>query len=294
TALPWWLYATGFAIGFAGFMLLNQQMKLRADLLIVWRGFVLSIALAPIMLLVDIPDQPTFFLAVIAVGFVACFTDMRVLKVSAEIGGGPLSRLLPIGVWISFSIWSVIDANFRDGLVADPLRSLGIMGCLALCVAAAAMLKNDAVSRSAIPQAMPIILGGALIDTLNKYAMSHAAPDQVLSAGLAYIWIQNLVIASLMVSRMAIDRNWQWRDDLFQRRMVLTGLTFAFLVGFVTLVRNFAMATTPNPGYVAAIGLGATVVIIVFNRWRGVPDKSNIKAGLAFVVSAAILVLLTP
>ena len=67
----------------------------------------------------------------------------------------------------------------------------------------------------------------------------------------------------------------------------------ALIIGSITVVRNFAMAGTPNPGYVGAIGLGATVLVILFNRWQKVTDTSNILAGLIFVASAIMLILLT-
>ncbi|MBV6632483.1 MAG: hypothetical protein KI792_05540 [Alphaproteobacteria bacterium] len=292
-ALPWWLYAIGFTFGFAAFVLINQQMKMRADLMIAWRGIMLAIAMAPVMLFIDFPTSTGFIISVLAVGVVASLTDMKVLSLSAEIGGGPLSRLLPIGVWLSFALWTTVDASYREALFSDPGQALGILACLVLCVLAAAMLRRDPVSRAALPMVIPVIIGGALIDFLNKSAMGFAEPGKILDAGLAYIWLQNLVISVLMMGRLTMLRGDNWRVEMLDRRLVITAAVFSLLVAFVTLIRNFAMAGTPNPGYVGAIGLGATVLIILFNRWRDVPDKSNIMAGLAFVASAAMLVLIT-
>jgi hypothetical protein len=293
SALPWWFFAVLFSLGFAAFMLLNQQLRLRADQLTIWRGVFISIAMAPVMLTIHMPEVPLFYLAVLGAGVAAGLTDMRVLAVTSQIGSGPVSRLMPMGVWISFTIWTLLDSSFRAGLIEQPLRALGVLGCLALCVAAAAMLRKDTVSRAALPLVIPILIGGALIDTFNKLAMSQAIPGHVLDAALTYIWVQNLTIAAMMGGRIVIDRRWNWRDRLFDRRLLIGGALFSAIMVMLTVVRNFAMAGTPNPGYAGAIGLSATLWVILFNRWRQVPDNSNIKAGLAFVLSAAILVLLT-
>lgn len=293
SSLPWWLFASLFTVGFAGFILINQQLKLRADLLIAWRGIMVGLAMTPFAPLIELPGAPSFYIAVIAVGFVACYTDMRVLHATAKVGGGPVSRLMPISVWVSFALWTAIDSSYRTSLIDSPLKTLGVLGCLVLCVGATAMLRRDTVSRSALPLILPIIIGGAIIDNLNKYAMGHAVPGHLFDAALAYLWLQNITIAVIMGTRMLIDRKWEWREDIFDRRLIYGALAFSATIAIITIVRNFAMAGAPNPGYVGAIGLGATVLIILFNRWRKVDDKSNIKAGLAFVASAALLVLLT-
>ena len=292
-SLPWWLFAAMFSLGFAAFMLLNQQMKLRADLMIAWRGFILASVFMPIGLFLELPAAPGYYMAVVAVGFAACFTDMRVLRATAEVGGGPVSRLMPISVWVSFGLWTAIDGAYRDSLVDEPLRGLGVLGCLVLCVLAVSMLRKDRVSQQALPLIIPIIIGGAIIDNLNKFAMSFAEPGHLLDAALGYIWLQNITIAVIMGSRMVFDRRWQWREDMFDRRLLMGSFGLALIIGSITVVRNFAMAGAPNPGYVGAIGLGATVLVILFNRWQKVTDTSNILAGLIFVASAIMLILLT-
>ena len=292
-SLPWWLFAIVFSIGFAAFMLLNQQMKLRADLMIAWRGIILTLLFTPLGFFLDLPQAPGYYLAVIAVGFAACFTDMRVLRATAEVGGGPVSRLMPISVWVSFGLWTAIDGAYRERLVATPAQTAGVLGCLILCVLAVSMLRKDKVSQQALPLIIPIIIGGAIIDNLNKFAMSFAAPDQLLDAALGYIWLQNITIALIMGGRMVFDRGWVWREDMFARRLLIGSAMLAFIIGSITVVRNFAMAGAPNPGYVGAIGLGATVLVILFNRWQKVTDDSKIWAGLAFVASAVMLVILT-
>ena len=206
-----------FSLGFAAFMLLNQQMKLRADLMIAWRGFILASVFMPIGLFLELPAAPGYYMAVVAVGFAACFTDMRVLRATAEVGGGPVSRLMPISVWVSFGLWTALDSGYRDNLVAEPFRGLGVLGCLVLCVLAVSMLRKDRVSQQALPLIIPIIIGGAIIDNLNKFAMSFAEPDHLLDAALGYIWLQNMTIAVIMGSRMVFDRRWQWREDMFDR-----------------------------------------------------------------------------
>ena len=292
-SLPWWLFAAIFSLGFAAFMLINQQMKLRADLLIAWRGFILAVCFIPLAASLNLPSDPGYYITVVAVGFAACFTDMRLLRATSEVGGGPVSRLMPISVWVSFGLWTAIDGAYRANLVENPLRGLGVLGCLVLCVLAVSMLRKDKVSQQALPLIIPIIIGGAIIDNLNKHAMSYAAPDQIFDAALGYIGIQNITIALIMGTRMVFDRKWSWREDIFDRRLLLGSIALAGIICTVTMVRNFAMAGAPNPGYVGAIGLGATVLVILFNRWQKVADTSNIRAGLIFVASAIMLVLLT-
>lgn len=293
-ALPWWLYAILFSIGFAGFMLLNQQLKLRADLLTIWRAVFIGLGMAPLMLLIELPRIPLFYLAVVGAGISAGLADMRLLRVTSMIGGGPVSRLMPVSVWISFTIWTGLDSGFRHSLFEQPLRSLGVLTALMLCVLAASMLRRDEISRTAMPLMIPMLIGGAMIDTFNKLAMSQIAPDQLFDAAMAYIWVQNLTIGAMMAGRFVFDRNWHWRpDELTARPMIIGGLLFSAVMIGITIIRNFAMATTPNPGYVGAIGLSATIWVILFNRWQRIPDNSNIMAGLIFVLGAALLVLVS-
>jgi len=290
--LLWWPWAVLKSLGAAGFVLVNQQAQLTGSTLMFWRGFGVAAALLPLLFILPLPQDPVFYYAIIANGFLVGVSDTMVFNSARTFGAGPTSRLLPMGVWIGFILWLSVAPDYRASLLAEPLRFVGVVGAVIMAVAAMSFFRKDPISTSALKFLLPVILLAGFIDIINKTAMDHAH-DALWGGIAAYGFVVSFIAGSVSMA----GRYWQTRKlqvhEFFAPHAVKSGVAMMGVIILTMATKNMAMYLTPNPTYVTIISFSAPLWVLAFNKVRGVPDKSNIWAGLLFVLSAVTLITLS-
>jgi hypothetical protein len=289
--LLWWPWAVLKSMGSAGFVLVNQQAGLTGSTLMFWRGFGVALALLPLMLAVTLPVSPVFWAAVVANGVLVGISDTMVFNSARRFGAGPTSRLTPMGIWIGFALWLAIAPDYRAALLAEPLRFAGVLLAVVLAVAAMAFFRKDPVSRGALRFLVPVILLAGIIDVINKTAMDNTGAS-VVGGIVAYGFTVSLIAGSVSM----LGRYWQTRRlnaaEFFTPHAAKYGLLMMGVIILTMATKNMAMHLTPNPTYVGVIALSAPLWVLAFNKLRGIPDRSNIWAGVLFVAASALLIWL--
>lgn len=282
------LVSAGFS---AGIYLVNQYLRQPGYLLVFWMRVLIVIFLTPVMRWFPMPDDPAFYLAVMLTVFAATYADIRTFDASAKFGAGVVSRVSPATVWIAFFLWFLFDPRLLTAYAARPFNTAGVLLALFGCVYFAMRLHRCAVTRAALLYMLPALLCYALSTVLNKYAMGRGRLESVV---YGYMYFQS-ILAVLVMGAYAL-----WRQKEAPReggwagkRMLAAALVACFTWLCSMIYKNYAMAFTPNPSYLAALGLTAPVFIALFYRLAGHREEADVASGMGIVASAVLLALMT-
>lgn len=288
----WWAHGLFSSFCGAGFLLVNQHFKMRASTLMLWRGFGVALAYLPLALTVPWPDKTVFYLLTITLGVIVSFFDKLCMESSAKYGAGVTSRLLPMGVWLTFLMYLITNPAHTQTLLQAPLRAAGIVAALAIGVGAISFLRKDAISKQALLFLAPALVMVGFIDLINKYAM--AASPNPLSGAFVYGFVMSLTIGVVTVIRRRFFEEKKVNImQSFERGVFKGGLLVVMFIVAGMINKNIAMFYTPNPAYVSVLALSSPLWIAFYNKLTGHRDKSNIWAGFLFVLSAALLIVLS-
>lgn len=286
----WVLFALLSAFFSSGMYLVNQYLKQQGYLLVFWMRVVVIVAMWPFMKTLPLSEDPVFYLTVIVTSFAASFADLRTFNASARFGGGVASRVYPATVWCAFFMWFMFDPQLLSRYAQNPVNTAGVLAALGGCVYFAMRINRCTVTRQALLYMSPALFCYALTVVLNKFAMSRGALDSVV---YSYMYFQSF-FSIVIVGCYAI---WRQKTDpqvggWGKREMLAAALIAGFTWICGMIYKNYAMSFTPNPSYVAALGLTVPVFIAAFYRITGHREEADVKSGMGIVASAALLALM--
>lgn len=291
--VPWWAFALITSLSAAGVMTVNQHYKLRPSTLMLWRGFGVAAAFLPAAMVVYWPSAPTFYLAVGLLGLLVSVADRLALTCAGRYGAGATTRILPLCVWVSFTLWLILKPAYRADLFSHPGRAAGIMAALGLAVLAMLLMRKNPLSRAALLLLAPAIGLMGLVDVLNKTAMDAAAEN--LTGGVViYGFLLSLIagFATLAQRYLREDKQLDLHEVFTPQARRAGAVLVAFMIAAMAS-KNVAMHLTPNPAYVGMLALASPLWVAVWNRLSKYQDQTNPWAGLLFIASAVLLIVLT-
>lgn len=290
--MAWWMWAILFSMSLAGYFSVNQQFKIRPEALVVWSGLGTAIIFAPTLIGQTPPKDGYFYLFAILSGLSATFSDNREFALTSKYGAGVIARMSPLSIALLCILWWTINPSSFMKIYDNKIIFLGICFCLSLSIVAAMLMKKDEISNSAIKEYAVVIVFCAFYSLFVKNTMSYV---NTASGSVYFLVIELLISGSINAivgcKNLSIK---EFNKILFAKQSMKAGLLIIFFISSLCLTRNKAMNLTINPAYVDAIGRGATFIwIFAFNKLKGVKDKTNVKAGLLFVISAIGIILLS-
>lgn len=290
TTLQWW-HIGGLLMGIvqAAYLLLNQHFRIEPRLLMIWRGFGTALLLAPLALYLSPPAVPLFYVLSILTGLCIGVFDRLLFQASAQYGAGQVSRLLALSIPLAFVFWLALHPAHLQTLLARPYIALAPLAMLGLLGSALA-LRHDAVSWQVTRALLPVYLLGAMIDVLNKTATQQASG---LAAFVTYGTITALVSGLLNLlwpNRQAPALHWK---QLVAPQVRIGGFLAVLTVSTYLLIKTASLSQAPNPAFISALNLTAPVWVLLWNRLQRVQDSGDLRAGLACVISAVLLILST-
>ena len=290
--LDWWAHGLITSLSVAGFLLVNQHYRMRASTLMLWRGFGVALAFLPFALCASWPQNPVFYGAVLSGGIVVSFFDKLCVESAGKFGAGVTSRLLPMGVWLTFFMYMVINPESAVALMANPQKTAGILGAMVLGIGTLFFLRRDAVSKQALLFLAPAMVMVGFIDLFNKIAMDAA--DAPLSSAFVYGFIMSLTVGVVTVLRRRFFEEKQVNfRQCFAVDVWRGGLLVVICLTVAMVNKNIAMFFTPNPAYVGMLTLSSPLWIALYNKLTGTRDTTNVWAGMLFVLSAVLLMFFT-
>lgn len=275
----------------AGMTLVNEWAKQPGAALLVWRGLIPPLLLAPCVTLIGWPENPLFYLYIaLGAGFAALFDGLN-FAVAARYGAGVATRLMPVSVWLILLGWAVIVPASLLPFLSEPVRGAAALLALAALVWGASRLRKSAIDRAAITLFWPALPAAAIVQILNKLAMDL---EPSLDAALAYAAFQSGLMALFGFGFLLRHGGAGAVRRLFSGKLLFaSALVAGFLIAHL-LAKNLAFIRVDNPTWVTAILLSAPLFVLGVYRLIGRREAADWRSGLIVVAATAILILAAP
>lgn len=289
--LPWWVWGFFTSLMVATFLLINQHFKLKPSTLMLWRGFGVAAAFLPFVLFSTPPKNPLFYVITLIMGLLVAVYDRASLKSASTFGAGVTSRLLPMGIWVSFIVWLFLKPAYRQSLLDDPQKLVAVVVALLVAGVAVFFLRKDAISKEAALYLLPFIALSGVLDVFNKVAM-NMTENPIMGAFSYGFWLSFACGCGTLGLRFLEGRHMHLAEA-FTPHALKGGLILALSMVLLMISKNFAMYLTPNPAYVGLLTLFCPIWVALYNRLTHHTDTTNLWAGLLFVLSAAVVIAFT-
>ncbi len=288
--INWIALALIFSFIRTGFTMLNEWAKLPGTVMLVWRGFWPFVFMTPVMWLIEMPDQPLFYLFVAINAVFAGITDAYNFESSARYGGGVTLRLQPISLVVVFLMWLLISTEQRSLVMSHPYHMAGILGCLALGAYALSHLRHCEISRSAFLFLIPVIVASPFVDIFNKLSMDTVG---TWHAVVTYIWCQSGLMTVMGIAFLAMKQKAHLKavSQVSQQHLAF-GCAMGAILVCAGLSKNSSMMLTPNPAYVAAIAMVSPLWATLLYKVLGKKEEANVVMGLLFVFFVTLMLLI--
>ncbi len=280
----------------AGITLTNQYAQVSGFSLNILSRLITFIVILPLAFFIEWPSSPIYYIAVITTGFFSGFGDIRSYNTVAKLGGGIVSRLMPLLVPVSFIGWFIASPSDIIIYLEKPLVFLGIITAITAIVLFVMQLhKKCEISKEAIWLMMPVVFLYGMNGVLAKIAMNHA---ELYQGVYFYIFIQTI---SLLISVSSFSL-WQNRkktiNDIYKsikisRKLIITSILISIFIILHMIFKISSFAFIDNPAYPNALVLLSPLWVILFYKIIRHKEEANVSAGIGILISAIVLVFLT-
>ena len=266
---------------------MNRKARQEGFRLNFWRMLIAAAFWLPLSLLEQWPMEWAFYGAAMF-GGVAMIIGFTIQNELANKHNGRVAILHgPLKAVFVFVLWAMIDPVARAHVLAAPLVTLGVVGCLGTMVLALAQFRRNDVSWNSFRAVLPIVVLYGMGDILARLAIT---PDVLQDRLVVFLFV--VAATSCTVSLLI----WPWRPKpelpMVDKKLMKDAFRAA-LGGMANQVCFFmALVLGPSPAYVSMVVLLAPVWLLVYHRWAGIKDDANPVAGTLLVFAAVVLMVL--
>jgi len=248
--------------------------------------------LLPTLFLVPLPEDISFYLLGLFIGFLSVYADIKMFDLAKVYGSRAVSIYTAMKILLVFVCWQILFPSSFLELTAEPLIAAGIIACLAITCFSVYLMSNHSVSWAVLVALIPVAAVLAVGDISTKLGIQAAGDAaRTWESAALFVWLVG-------IGNMVISGPMQYlRGDKENRYMnrydwsVSIGLGALYVLVLISTVS--AQLDVPNPAYVNAIVVLGLVWLLIYHKMRGTPDTTNPAAALLFVLSAAGIILLT-
>ena len=288
--LSWVIFSFIASILNATVIQLNHHFKIDGLVLAVYKNLVafilIAVCAAPF---ITWDFSLDFYLTMILAGFIGVFVDILIFNAAATYGSRLASLYMTVRILSGFVVWLILSETAMQSLLGQPFVMTGVVFCLLLSCAAVFMMRAHDASWKAFLAVAPAGVMLMIIDTIVKVQIDGAPMPDAAVAACTVSFGSLTLFASLAL---------YWRDKQvlayalqphIRKGCFYLGAVFCSLI----LCINLAQTTTPNPAYLNAIILTSILWLMIYHKWKKIPDDANPWVGVLFLISALGIVLLT-
>ena len=287
--MSWVILAVFMALCNASMRIVNQHYKVSGFHLAILTKTSLCILTLPLAVVGPWPSNIEFYWFVLATVPLMIYADRMMFDLCSEYGGGPVSRIEPLGVVITFVIWILLNITLLESYAAQPLRSVIIILSLCGSVFFAMQMRSDPVSLNVLKLSLPMIGIYAFGDYLNKSAMDLSIDENGV---VIYIFLQSLLMSTVGLSFMFYKKN-NTRMKILNAHFAKAVVLCSVFMLAALIFKNNAFANVENPAYVTAINLSVPLWILIYNTITQTKDEIKILPGCGIVICACALIFAT-
>lgn len=285
----WVGLSVGSAVTAAIMPIMHEKVRAERLSMLFWLRMVMLVIAFPVLCFVGWPGDATFYVATMVTAFIWAYADLSSFRATEEFGAGPITRLIPLNVIVTYFMWIVVDPDVLHGYIDNPVQGLGIFASMVAAVFFAMRLQRHPVSRHAIRALGPVILMSGMGVVFAKIALDHVGYASNHSGVFGYMAIQAFFMILIFG---ALEAVWHPvpRAVFTGRVAVQAGLLMGLNSVAHLIFKSYAYQMVANPAYVSVIILTTPLFVLLYYKLVKKQDVGDIKAGLAVVICAAAMV----
>lgn len=259
----WWGAALACSLVDAAYVYMNQVLKMPGLLIMLYRGFLVSLLMLPLVLITTPIKNEMFYVFCVIQGATIAFNDYRFFRASKAFGAEVSSIIHPLSISVMFLMWLLITPAQVQEFIREPLRFAAISACLGGIIFAIIKLRHAKASHKAFLYLLPCLFTLAVGDIFNKKSMYYGAED-LSSAIIYYSFITGIVCG--LCNLFFFVKKKQNFAAVVQKSNLYKGLIVSLTVIILMVFKNLSMYLTPNPAYASAIILLYPLWIMLGNN----------------------------
>lgn len=272
----------------AAMFLLQEKLRVEGFALAFWCKVACVIALFPFVIIYGLPTDMAFYLWVAPTAIMYAIADVILFRHLPDLGAGVVSRLMPITVITGFFVWFLFDPASIRQYAENPVIAALIAASLGGAAYFSARLRKCVFTMKALRILWFMMVCNTFAPALTKEALGHAT---ALQGGIGYTFAQALMMVVMWLGYLFIAKPMPPRD-LMKRHSLRNGLLLGTIMAFGVTVYVLSVAFVDNPGYVSAIRLVSSVMIVAVHKAIGKKDDSDVASGFGIVGCTAALIVL--
>lgn len=287
--LPLWaIFGLLSATFSAGVMLTQERVRLNGFAMAFWNKVACATFMLPMVIIMGAPANPYFYMLLCAQAVLWVISDVIFFNAVTKVGAGLVSRILPVSVIVTFCLWFAINPPMWEEYMSTPVRSGLIFAALCASVYFATRLRHCPVSWQAVRVIWFVIFAAIVGPLMAKLVMGEASFAQ---GPFAYVFFEALAMISMWLVYYAIKRPIP-AGDLFNWKNAKGGFMVGAFSCLMVVTNVAAIKLVDNPGLVPAIKFTDTFIILMYYRYIGHKETSDVTAGIGIVACAAAIIFL--
>ncbi|MGE3769590.1 MAG: hypothetical protein AB7G06_01410 [Bdellovibrionales bacterium] len=273
--------------------IIAERSKTHGDAMAVWFRIVSIVVTLPFILTFELPTAWQFWALVVFNSIIMGISDTVSFHTIKVIGAGAQSRYRRTAILITFVLWLLINPALLYHYLEMPGVSAAIFIVHALAVYFAVRLKRDQTSWDGLRMMWVPILAGSIAPIVTTLSFDYVAnPSQGV---FAYIFIQAVIVMGLFTARAAFRNGLQitkGAQALLADGNWKPGAAVGLALVAALALKNYGYSAADNPAYIAVLLLTDTLWLLLYHKWRGIKDKTDVISGMGIVGCAAALILI--
>ncbi|MBP5215052.1 MAG: hypothetical protein J6039_00645 [Alphaproteobacteria bacterium] len=291
----WFIFALLTSLIYALYYICNQNSRLKAEIFIIYRGFLAALMATPLVLIYFHVFPWQFYAIALFQGLTISYMDYKYFQAFHEFGAENVNSVKPLTVLIIFVLWLILKPSIIGHYMATPLRSAVILAALATIIFAVMKYRHQKIGKECLKKVFPLLFLSSIIDISNKLITEYN-DGYLLALTFHRVALTGYIIGT--VNLLIYQRKNICLKELISLQNLRRG-SFIILLVLSMITINLAMHYTPNPAYTTAVIYLSVVWIMFINKIQILAGKKLIyqpiekKWIFALLISAIVLVLLT-
>jgi hypothetical protein len=257
----WFVFALLTSFIYAAYYICNQESKLKADIFIIYRGFLTALVATPLALIWHHIFPWQFYAIVVFQGITISYMDYKYFIAFHKFGAENVNAVQPLSVFIIFIFWLIFKPSLLDSYLSAPINSSIIITALIGIVYAVMKYHNQHIGKQCLKEVFPLLLLSASLDVSNKIIMEYSN-GYLLALTFHRVaftgWIIGCINLFFNSKKLSLK-------ELVDLKNIRKGCFIIFLILSMISI-NFAMYYATNPAYTTAIIYLSVIWIVIINK----------------------------
>lgn len=279
----------------AAYSICNQNSKLKPEIFMIYRGFLVALIATPLALLYFHIFPWQFYAISLFQGISISYSDYKYYNAYHKFGAENINAIDPLKVFIIFILWIVVNPSIIYTYIKFPIRSLIILLSIIAMVYAVTQYHKQKIGKSCLKEMFPLLCLAAVVDISNKFITEYSE-GYLLTLTFHRVALTGYIVG--FINLFYNHRKIQCFKDLLNVKNIQRSWFIILLVLSMIFI-NLSMHYTPHPAYISVILFLSIIWIICINRIMILCGKnipySNIRLKWIFLLlfSAITLIIAT-